>query len=131
MKKQSWQKLFLICFYSAFLLFSSVQVQASGLGDAFGNNLKDAAGKNFNTETSLDQIIGTVIQSFLSLLGVIFLILIIYAGITWMTAGGDEPKVEKAQKILKNAIIGLIIIVSAYAISYFVINALSENTLVS
>lgn len=91
-------------------------VFASGIVD----NLKEVgpkAGFNANTdETSMSAIAGTVVNAVLSLLGVIFVILIIYAGILWMTAGGEEAKVEKAQKILKNAIIGLIITVSVFAI---------------
>jgi len=46
-----------------------------------------------------------------------------------MTAAGEECKVEKAQTIIRNAVIGLIVIVSAYAISYFVINALDKTVL--
>lgn len=132
MKKKYWQKIFLVSFYSAFLLFSAVQVQAAGLGDAFSKDtLAPVAGKSFNTETSLNQIIATVIQSFLGLLGLIFIVLIIYSGIVWMTAEGDESRVEKAQANLRNAVIGLIIVLSAYAISYFVINALSQTVLTS
>jgi hypothetical protein len=91
-------------------------VFASGIVD----NLKEVgpqAGYSDTTdETSMAAIAGTVVNSVLGLLGVIFVILIIYAGIIWMTAEGDEAKVEKAQKILKNAIIGLIITISVFAI---------------
>lgn len=69
-------------------------------------------------------IIGIGIQAFLSILGVIFLILIIYAGYTWMMARGEEEKVERAKDTLTRAIIGLIITIGAYAISYWIINAL-------
>lgn len=71
--------------------------------------------------------IGIIIAAILSLLGVIFLALIIYAGITWMTSGGDETKVEKAQKIITQSVIGLIIVLAAYAISVFVINILAPK----
>jgi len=70
-----------------------------------------------------------VISVALSLLGVIFLGLSIYAGYLWMTARDEEAKVEEAQKILKAAVIGLIIVVSAYAISYFVIAKFTATTL--
>lgn len=130
MNKKIWQKIALICFSLFFILLAAAQIQAAGLGDAFSKDtLAPVAGKALNTETSLNQIIATIIQSVLSLLGVIFLILIIYGGITWMTAEGEEAKVEKAQKIIKNAVIGLIIVIGAYAISYFVLNALSQAAL--
>lgn len=91
-------------------------VFASGIVD----NLKDVgpqAGYSEKTdETSMSAIAGNIVSTVLGLLGVIFVILVIYAGILWMTAGGEESKVEKAQGILKNAIIGLIVTVSVYAI---------------
>lgn len=82
---------------------------------------------DFGTE-SLTAIVGSVITVFLSILGVIFLILTIYAGAIWMTAGGDGKKVDKAKGILINAVIGLLITLSAYGISVFVINLLTDAT---
>lgn len=76
---------------------------------------------------SLAGIVGIVIQAFLGLLGVIFLVLIIYAGYSWMTAQGDEEKVTKAKDTIQRAIIGLVIIIAAYAISYFVLQKLVFN----
>jgi hypothetical protein len=67
-----------------------------------------------------------VISGFLGLLGIIFVILMIYAGYNWMTAAGDEKKVEKAKDTIQRAIIGLIITVAAYAITYFVFSALGD-----
>ena len=77
---------------------------------------------------SLMTIIGRIINVVLSLLGVIFLILMVYAGAIWMTAGGEDKKVEKAKQILINAVVGLLITMSAYAISVFVINLISDAT---
>lgn len=61
-----------------------------------------------------------VIKAFLSLLGIIFVSYIIYAGYKWMSASGDEEKVRAAKDTLQRAIIGLIIIIAAYVITYFV-----------
>ena len=71
-------------------------------------------------ETSFAKIIGGVVSTALGFLGVIFVILIIYAGYNWMTAAGEEEKVRKAQDTIKRAVIGLIITTSAYAIWNFV-----------
>lgn len=79
-------------------------------------------------ENDLTETIGSLISTLLAFLGVIFLILIIYAGLLWMTAAGNEDKVKKAQSILLSSVIGLIILLSAYAISYFVIGQLSTAT---
>jgi len=77
------------------------------------------------TETSLSQQIGTVIKGALTLVGIIFIALMIYAGFLWMTAAGEEDKVTKATGIIKFAVIGLIIIVSAYSLTYFVLGAVT------
>jgi len=84
------------------------------------------------TDTSLAGIVATVVKAFLGLLGIIFLVLIIYAGFEWMTAQGDEKKVDKAKDTLTRAVIGLIIIIAAYSITYFVFTSLpggEENNL--
>lgn len=88
-------------------------------------------GAGYVTEdvTGPEEMIAAVIQTALSFLGVVFLLLIIYGGYLWMTARGNETQVEKAKNLLMAAVIGLIIVVSAYAISYFVMQKLGEGTL--
>jgi len=54
-------------------------------------------------------------------MGVIFLILAIYGGFKWMTAAGNEESVEKAKKTITNAILGLVIVLAAYAIVKFIV----------
>jgi hypothetical protein len=69
-----------------------------------------------------------VINIFLGTLGTILLCLVLYAGFLWMTAGGDAEKVEKAQKTIRNAIIGLIIIVCSWGFVTFILNKLMDAT---
>lgn len=71
-------------------------------------------------QASVGTIIATIIQAALGLLAVIFLILMIFAGFQWMTASGNEAQIKKSQDIIKTAIIGLVIVLSAYAITYFI-----------
>lgn len=71
-------------------------------------------------------IVATVIKAFLGLLGIIFIYLLVLAGYNWMTAAGDEQKVTKAKDEIKRAVIGLIIVISAYAITSFVFKAMSD-----
>ena len=71
-------------------------------------------------ESGVSNIAGAVIQAALALIGVIFLALMLYAGYHWMTARGEEEKVEKAKDTITRAIIGLIIVVGAYAIWAFI-----------
>lgn len=75
--------------------------------------------------SDLITIIGRIINVVLGFVGVILLILLIYAGFLYMTAGGDAEKVKKARDTIKNAIIGLIILASAWAIVYFIMKALA------
>ena len=63
--------------------------------------------------------VGNIIDIILSFVGVIFFILIIYAGISWMTSQGNEQQITKAKGLLFNAIIGLVIVFAAYAIVSF------------
>jgi len=69
-----------------------------------------------------------VINVSLSLLGIIMLGLIFYAGFLWMTSGGNEEQVGRAKTMIRNAIIGVIIILSSWALTTFVINALIGAT---
>lgn len=70
--------------------------------------------------------VGSVIRIVLSVLGIIALAFILYAGFTWMTAGGNEERVTMAKKTLSAAVIGLVIILSAYAITNFVLKSLYQ-----
>lgn len=70
--------------------------------------------------------LGSIIGTLLSFLGVIFMALVLYGGILWMTARGNESQVDKAKELLVNAIIGLIIVLAAYAITAFVGGALTD-----
>lgn len=65
-------------------------------------------------------LVARVIQIVLGFLGIIFLILIIISGFNWMMAGGNEEQIKTAQGRIKNAIIGLVIVLAAYAITYFI-----------
>lgn len=84
----------------------------------------------YNKDTnSIPAIVGKGITAVLGLLGVIFLVLMVYGGYLWMTDAGNSEQVEKAKKIIAAAVIGLIIVISSYAISYFVINSLQGSVL--
>ncbi len=91
-------------------------------------NLSSVADGGGFSDADLLTIIGRIINVFLGILGVICLILFIYAGAIWMTAGGDDKKVDKAKNILINAVVGLVITLSAYAISIFILNLLGAAT---
>lgn len=106
-------------------------VALSGFGFEKVNGVAKNAGYNPDNALSLDQTISSIINIFLSLLGVLFMILMIYGGYTWMTAAGDDKKIEKAKDTIRAAIIGLVIVIAAYAISTFVISRLWSASSIS
>ncbi len=71
-------------------------------------------------KASIGSIIATIIQAALGFLAAIFLVLMIIAGFQWMTASGNDAQVKKAVDTIKTAIIGLVIVLAAYAITYFI-----------
>ena len=89
-------------------------------------NLAGEVGNNagITSQRTLPQIVGSIINIALGFLGIVFLVLLLYAGFMWMTAGGDEKKVDKARTMITQAIIGLVIIVAAFSISSFVLSSL-------
>lgn len=75
------------------------------------------------------QIVGKVITYLLGFLGVVFLLLIVWAGFTWMISQGDETKVKKARKIIGASVMGLVVIILSLAIVQFVIIILRQAQL--
>ncbi len=80
------------------------------------------------TTPNLAKTIGLIIRAFLSILGVIFLIYIVYGGYQWMMARGNEENLTKAKAIIRGSITGLIIVLAAYAITAFVVNRVTLAT---
>lgn len=79
-----------------------------------------------NAGQNIYSIAGNIINAILGFLGIVLLGYIIYAGFLWMTSGGDTEKAKEARTMITNAIIGLVIIVAAFAISNFVLTQLVD-----
>lgn len=89
--------------------------------------LEATAGEaELTTGGGLQIIIGNIIKGALGLVGVTFLLLMVYAGYMWMIARGDEGMVEKAKDTITRAVIGLVIVIGAYALTSFVIDAFTK-----
>ena len=107
----------------ALLLSAHFPAQAVSYGTVLenvGENIDGLTNPTGEPVAELPKIIGLVVGTALEALGVIFLLLTIYAGFIWMTAQGNEETVTKAKTLLRNAIIGLIITLAAYSIASFV-----------
>lgn len=100
------------------LLSGSLKNESGALTEAF----RGSAGFK---DVDLPELVATLVAAFLSLLAVIFIILVIYGGYVWLMAKGNEQEVDKAKAILRQSIIGLIVVMSSYAIGYFVLYWLS------
>ncbi len=116
-----WRPIFALAIIGV-LLFSLPVLAEGGDVDPYG--LGQIEQQTVFTDTGLLEIIAMLINIFMGLLGMIAVILMIYAGYLWMTAGGNPEKVEKARMIIQRAVIGLIIIFSAWAIVTFVFYSL-------
>jgi hypothetical protein len=80
------------------------------------------------TQTDIRITIANIVRVAMGMLGIITVLIILYGGFRWMTSQGDQGHVDEAKKIISAGVIGLIIIVSAYAIATFVINSLVTAT---
>ena len=105
-------------------VLAPVSTLALDLGSGSAKAAASKAGYGAATDTTLAENIGSAVRLVLSLTGIIFTGLMVYAGFLWMTAKGDEAKVEKSQEIIKAAIIGWVVTVGAYSITDFVVPAI-------
>lgn len=133
---------FLGAVYSLLFVFilvprAATAVVNNGLEDtancAYGNGTIDSSGKCDGAARTgitkkgalISNIAGTITGAVLGFVGVLFFILMVYGGFLWMTSAGNEQQVEKAQNLIIAAVIGLIIIMSAYAITAYIGGALT------
>ncbi len=79
-----------------------------------------ATAAGLKTDIPLEFKAGQIVGAILALVGILFFVLMIYGGILWMTAGGNDTQVKNAQKTITAAVIGLVIVISAYAITMFI-----------
>ncbi|MEA2020222.1 MAG: hypothetical protein U9M98_00625 [Patescibacteria group bacterium] len=65
---------------------------------------------------NIGQLMNTALSTVIIVSGLVLLIYLIYGGFLYMTGQGNEERIEKAQRVISNAFIGLIIIISTFAI---------------
>lgn len=109
------------------LIAGSAQAQTSGFGRYLESTFTSGSDAPFQAqgsqslEQTLPGAVGQVISVFLGLIGVVLLIIMVYAGFLWLTAGGNDEQVARAKKLIRNGVIGLIIALSAFVITSFVV----------
>lgn len=123
---------FSLIFLSVFLVGGVAHSASSLLDNQEGFKSTDnEIGKTFGEEIQGPEdiriIAASVIKIFLGFLGIIFLVLLVIAGFKWMTSSGSEEKIKEAQGQIKNAVIGIIIILASYAIADFIIEQIRQS----
>lgn len=106
-------------------LIPTAHAQPLEASDFLSDDFSDATGLG---QADLQSTIGNLIRVALSFLGVIAVCIVLYGGFKWMTAGGNDEKVGEAKRLMISGLIGLAIIMSAYAIASFVISSVLSAT---
>lgn len=127
--KKKLKALIVLLFLTAILVLPYLVFAQAGTSSTTGSSpldkLQAVGGGSYKeaNQYTLAELLGRIANAFLSLLAIIFIILIILAGYSWLTASGNEQKVEKAKNTIIRAIIGLLIILGAWAIWLFIDNS--------
>lgn len=115
-----------------FFVFVAPPAEAQTLGDFVHGSatqfIQFTNGFGVNDYSDITQpgvIIQRIIAVVFGFLGLIAVIMIIYAGFLWLTAGGEEDRAEKGRTLLFQAVIGLIIILASWSVAYFVMRMLT------
>lgn len=116
-----------LALFVPFVTHAVIAVSDTGLkatGDEASYDTTDAVGGNISV------FIGRfIITPILGIVGVIFLVLTLYAGLLWMTAAGGTESIKKAKSILANSVIGLVIVAASYAITEAIFGALINGSI--
>ncbi len=77
-------------------------------------------------ETNVGTLIVQILQVFLSIVGLVAVVFLVWGGFKYMTSSGDEEKVKAAKGTIINALIGLIIVVLAFALVRVIYNLIDR-----
>lgn len=137
--KKKWNPLFfsLVCVIATMLTTGALRVDrvqtAENTIDVMQQLNAGSQAAGYGTAAPDPRIaVANGIKLFLSILGIIFVVLVVSAGFLIFTSGGNEEKVGQAKKIIIGSVIGLVLILSAYSITSFVTSRiLAETTVVN
>ncbi len=116
----------------SFLIMAQAGLAVEPKTTNYGLDVTAKQGLGENTvkpeNSNISSMIGKIVGAALSFLGVVFFILIIYGGYMWMFSMGNEQTAGKAKDIIVAAVIGLVIVLAAYAITTYLAGALGQPT---
>lgn len=119
----------LIMMIMAISIMSAFQIASAQTSTALGGGtvLSSADDNIVGGQADAKTLVTTVLKYFLSFLGLLCTIMIIYGGILYVTSAGEEEKTKKGRNIILYAIIGIIIIVASYAIVNTVLKGVTQQ----
>jgi len=118
----------LLVVFTAVVVFVPIVVSANELAN-FSNSVIGMWGLDTDPNTPAS-IVVNIINVVLTFLGLVTLFLVIYGGTVYLLARGDSTKASKGRKIIMIGIIGVLIVLASWGISYFVfsqVNIASEG----
>jgi len=83
----------------------------------------DTSGE-FGKASNITDYVKPIVQGALALVGTLFFLYMFYGGYLWFSAAGNDERLKQGQEVIRNSIIGLIIVIGAYAITAFVLSRL-------
>lgn len=119
------KKILTLLFLSIIFLSSAVFSAQAAYRFSENSGIKEIApviGYEAGSEKTPEFYVGTILSIFFSFVGLIFFFLVIYSGVKWMTAQGNTSQVSQAKETIIKAIVGLIICLAAYGITFFIVN---------
>jgi hypothetical protein len=118
-----YKKIFILTIIIAAFLLSGGIVLAQDVGTEYAANL----GLTDGGGTDLRVYIVNIVRFLLAFLALVAVVVIVYGGFLWMTSAGNPARLEKAKKTVIGAIIGLIIVIAAFAIVTWVIDFTNQS----
>lgn len=117
MKKSFLLLILLLLIIGFFIIFNQTLAYSFDQATSFYGTTAEKTGLS---QTDPGLLVATVIQQVLTLVGALLIILIVYGGVTWMTAGGNEERVGKAKKTIIYSVIGVVVIIGSWSITFFI-----------
>lgn len=122
--KENSRKIIITLFFFMAALPGFVSAQDTSVGLDIANQLQSAGGSRgagLGQPTDPRITVLLIIRTSFQVIGLLVFLYMLYAGFRWMTAGGNDEQISESKKIIRNCVIGLIIIMSAYSLTYFII----------
>ena len=107
------------------LLLAPTMASAQSAGD-FG--VDDLSSVNLGSQ-DIETTISGVVNIILGFLGILTTLIILMGGFKWMTSQGNTEKVDEAKKLIGAGVVGLVIVLTSYAIAQFVLRSLVNETI--